>query len=146
MRNMILLVDAVDKKGKPLSMIRGERVPAWGGVGGREDGNYAGLPGKGFAKVLKDLALYPDGQMRRRFLKEYPAPHWRPTLVESDNRIPAHGFDTSNYQFLVPETLSGHISVTARLIYRRAYKKWLDEKGLKISDMEIIQKQLIVRR
>ena len=47
MRNMILLVDAVDKKGKPLSMITGERVPTWGGVGAREDGNYAGLPGKG---------------------------------------------------------------------------------------------------
>ena len=81
---------------------------------------------RGFAKVLKDLALYPDGQRRRRFRKEYPAPHWRPTLVESDNRIPAHGFDTSNYQFLVPETLSSHISVTARLIYRRAYKNgWM---------------------
>lgn len=146
MRNMILLVDAVDKKGKPLPMTTGERVPTWGGVGAKEDGNYAGLPGKGFAKVLKDLALYPDEQRRRRFRKEYPAPHWRPALVESDNRIPAHGFDTSDYQFLVPETLSGNISVTARLIYRRAYKKWLDEKGLKISDMEIIRKRLIVRR
>ena len=146
MRNMILLVDAVDKKGKPLSMIRGERVPAWGGVGGREDGNYAGLPGKGFAKVLKDLALYPDGQRRRRFRKEYPAPHWRPTLIESDNRIPAHGYDTSDYQFFVPETISGHISVTARLIYRRAFKRWLDAKGFKIEDIEIAKKNLIIRR
>ena len=146
MRNMILLVDAVDKKGKPLPMTTGERVPTWGGVGTREDGNYAGLPGKGFAKVLKDLALYPDGQRRRRFQKEYPAPHWRPTLVESDNRIPAHGFDTSNYQFLVPETLSGHISVTARLIYRRAFKRWLDAKGFKIEDIEIAKKNLIIRR
>ena len=146
MRNMILLVDTVDKKGKPLSMIRGERVPTWGGVGAREDGNYAGLPGKGFAKVLKDLALYPGGQRSRRFRKEYPAPHWRPTVVESDNRLPAHGFDTSDYQFLVPETISGHISVTARLIYRRAFKRWLDAKGFKIKDIEIAKKNLIIRR
>jgi len=146
MRNMILLVDAVDKRGKPLPMMRGERVPSWGGVGAREDGNYAGLPGKGFAKVLRDLALYPDGQRRRRFRKEYPAPYWRPTLVESDNRIPAHGFDASNYQFHVTRTTSKPIYITTKLIYRRAYKKWLHVKGFNIDDMEISQNTLIIRR
>lgn len=146
MRNMILLVDAVDKKGKPLTIVTGERVPAWGGVGAREDGNYAGLPGKGFAKVLKDLALYPDGQRSRRFRKEYPAPHWRPTLVESDNRIPAHGSDISYYHFLIPESLHGSIIVNTKLLYRRAFKRWLDVRGFKTEDIEIAKKNLIIRR
>ena len=144
MRNMILLVEVRDESGHPLSMIQGERVPVWGGVGSIEDGNYAGLSGKGFAKVLKDAILYPD-KRQRHFNYEYPAPHWRPAFIESDNRIPADGVDVSSYQFQVSETLSGPIFVTVRLIFRRGYKQWLDAKGMEISDMEIAQDSIVLR-
>lgn len=146
MRNMILLVNVIDEDSRALSMLTGERVPAWGGVGAVEEGNYAGLPGKGFAKVLKDLLPYPDGRRKGHFRHEYPAPHWRPTLIESDNRIAANESDISIYQFRIPKTKSGSIHITTRLIYRRAYKKWLDARGLKIPDMEIALKRLIIRR
>jgi hypothetical protein len=146
MRNMILLVEVTDQKGVPLPMIKGERVPAWGGVGPREEGYFAYLPGKGFAKVLKDLFPYPDRRSSRHFQLGYPAPHWRPTLVESDNRIPADGFDTSSYQFAAPQDLSGSIHVTTRLIFRRAYKNWLDAKKFDIRDMEIARNSFMIER
>jgi hypothetical protein len=146
MRHMILLVEVTDEKGVTLPMIKGERIPRWGGVGPKEEGNYADLPGKGFAKVLKDLLPYPDRRKKRHFRYDYPAPHWRPTLVESDNRIPADGSDISDYQFTIPENLSGSIHITIRLIFRRAYKKWLDAKKLEIPDMEIARNSLMIER
>jgi hypothetical protein len=146
MRHMILLVEVTDEKGQTLPMTEGETVPEWGGVGPIEERNYAGLPGKGFAKVLKDVLVYPDRHRRRHFRYEYPAPHWRPTLVESDNRIPADGSDISNYQFIVPNNLCGSIHITTRLIFRRTYKKWMDAKELEIPDMEIARNSLIIGR
>ena len=146
MRHMILLVEVADESGASLPMIKGDRVPAWGGVGRKEDGNYAELPGKGFAKVLKDLLPYPDRRIKRHFEYDYPAPHWRPTLVESDNRIPADGSDVSDYQFAVPLDLSGSIHITVRLISRRAYKKWLDAKKLEIHDMLIAHNNIVIER
>lgn len=146
MRNMLLLIDVSDESGIKLPMLRGERVPVWGGVGDVEAGNYAGLPGKGFAKVLKDLMPYPDRRIKPHFQTEYPAPHWRPAVVESDSRIAAKGSDVSVYQFQVPKAEAATIHITARLIYRRAYKSWLDAKGLEIEDMEIAREELVVKR
>lgn len=136
MRNMILLVEVKDDRGYLLDMFHGERVPVWGGVGSVEKGNFSGLPGKGFAKVLKDAKLYPD-KRQKHFSSEYPAPHWRPTYIESDNRIPADGKDKSSYQFQIPKQVSWPISVSVRLIFRRTYKKWSDAKGLDIPDMVV---------
>lgn len=146
MRNMILLVEVWDDKGQALSLVKGEKVPSWGGIGSKENGGYAELPGKGFAKVLKTVLLYPDKRRKQHFPYEYPASHWRPTLIESDNRIPANGTDVSSYHFHVPKGLSGPIQVDTKLIYRRAYKKWLDVKLLQISDMVIAENTLTIRR
>jgi hypothetical protein len=146
MRHMILLVDVADEDGRHLSLMQGERVPVWGGVGAAEEGNYAGLPGKGFAKVLRDSVPYPDGRGQRHFQPEYPAPHWRPTVIESDNRIPANGTDISTYQYRVPRDLHGSIHIRSRLIYRKAYKKWMDAKGFDMNEMEIGQKNLTIGR
>jgi hypothetical protein len=146
MRNMILLVEATDGAGRGLSLIDGARVPLWGGVGEVKERNYAGLPGKGFAKVLRDAIPYPDSQRGRHFRPEYPAPHWRPALVESDSRIPANGSDVSTYRFRVPSGMNAPIQVTSRLIYRRAYKSWLDEKRFAMDEMEIARKGLSVGR
>lgn len=145
MRNMILLIDATVENGESLQMIKGERVPSWGGVGNPENGNYSDFPGKGFAKVLKDVLPYPDGRIRRHFQYEYPAPHWRPTIVESDNRIPADGSDISDYQFKLPKTLSGPIHITTRLIFRRAFKSWLEAKNFEMPDMEIARNNLVIK-
>ena len=146
MRNMILLVDAGDGSGRALPFVDGERVPVWGGRGDAKAGNYAGMPGKGFAKVLREPVPYPDSQARRHFRPEYPAPHWRPTVIESDNRIPANSSDVSRYTFRLPENPDSGIRIESRLIYRRAYKNWLDAKGFPMNEMEIARKSLVIGR
>jgi hypothetical protein len=145
MRNMILLVEVKDDDRSSLFMTQGETVPVWGGVGPVKDGNYAGLPGKGFAKVLKDAVLYPDKRVRH-FSPEYPAPHWRPVYIESDNRIPADGTDISTYTFRISARTAWPVHVTARLIYRRTYKQWMDAKKLEIKDLEIAMNDLVINR
>jgi hypothetical protein len=146
MRNMLLIVEAPDRNGQRLALVYGEKLPEWAGVGQVEKGNYAGLPGRGYAKVLKDLLLYPDRSRNRDFAFEYPAPHWRPTLIEYDSRIPADGTDRSTYQFQVLESTPKPIQITTRLIYRRAYKKWLDAKGFEIADLELAFNRIGIER
>jgi hypothetical protein len=146
MRNMLLIVEATDRNGQRLALVYGEKLPEWAGVGQVEKGNYAGLPGRGYAKVLKDLLLYPDRSRNRDFAFEYPAPHWRPTLIEYDSRIPADGTDRSTYQFQVLESTPKPIQITTRLIYRRAYKKWLDAKGFEIADLELAFNRIGIER
>lgn len=146
MRNMLLLVEAREENGRSLPLVSGERVPVWGGIGSIEKGNYAGLPGKGFAKVLRDFISYPDNKGQRHFQPEYPAPHWRPAFIESDNRIPANSADISRYNFSVPNNLNGAIHVDVRLIFRKSFKTWMDKKGFATSDRELARKSHIIER
>ncbi len=123
-RNMLLLLTAITSAGDTVDLIEGERVPHWGGVGKSSDGNYAGSPGKGFAKVLED------------FDEISPAPSWRPTRILSDNRIVAFAADTSFYYFETPLEPQ-EITIFAKLNYRRFFKPWMDEKGFDIPDIEM---------
>ncbi|MGD9098863.1 MAG: carboxypeptidase-like regulatory domain-containing protein, partial [Anaerolineae bacterium] len=77
LRHLILLVQAHDGQGHPLDYVGRQVVPDWGGVGDLAQGNYAGQPGKGFAKIQQDA----DGNA--------PAPQWRSTEIIYDSRIPA---------------------------------------------------------
>src|SRR5262249_33597911 len=70
LRNLILLITARDREGAALPQVSGPTVPNWGGVGDPTRGNLAGLPGKGYARVLVDdfLAenvLFTAGARRR---------------------------------------------------------------------------------
>jgi hypothetical protein len=38
------------------------------------------------------------------------------------------------------------VHVTARLIYRRTYKQWMDAKKLEIQDLEIAMNDLVINR
>jgi hypothetical protein len=141
LRQMILLVSAKDGQGLALPLQEGSVVPDWGGVGDPADGPalnaaegyYAGLPGKGFAKILMELwtEVSPTGA------------YWNPTLVVSDNRIPALGSDTSTYVFQtseVSETSEVYIEVT--LLFRRAFKALMDQKGWDVPDI-VMEQQTI---
>jgi hypothetical protein len=121
-RNMILLVTAKTSSGSALPFMKGEKVPPWGGVGNASAGNYSDLPGKGFAKILEDL----NGIS--------PAPEWRTGRILSDNRIKAFDTDTSFYYFKAPAPTE-IANVHARLIYRRFFKPWMDEKSFDIPDI-----------
>ncbi|MEW6356114.1 MAG: multiheme c-type cytochrome [Planctomycetota bacterium] len=127
MRNIVLRVEAA-AAGKPMRQIAGERIPAWGGTGDPADGNYAGLPGKIFAKVLCDE------------LENFPAPSWRRCTVLSDNRIAAHETDTSLYEFERPDGAA--VTVKAMLIYRRFFKPIIAAKGWDLSDAVIASREI----
>ena len=120
---MILVVDARDSHASSLSLLRGGTVPYWGGEGALSDRNYSQMPGKGYAKILADdltgLA---------------PAPNWRPTNIQSDNRIAAFSVDSSVYYFKAPANPSS-ITITVKLIFRRFFKAWMDEKKFDIPDI-----------
>jgi nitrate/TMAO reductase-like tetraheme cytochrome c subunit len=124
-RHLILTVTATDSGGQPLAQVSGPTVPAWGGA-------EAGLPGKAFAKVLRDLNT-----------GEQPtAAYWNPTVIVSDNRLPAFAIDTTVYEFAAPP--SGAVNVQARLIFRRAFQALLDAKRWDMSDIEMEQETVSV--
>jgi hypothetical protein len=134
LRNMILVVTARDAQGNALSYLGDQVVPEWGGEGPIEAGNYAGLPGKGFAKVLEDW----DGAA--------PAPQWRNGIrIASDTRIPARAIDRSTYVFAAPAD-GNPAEVEARLIFRRAFKPWMDAKGWNEPDLVMAQAKLTASR
>jgi hypothetical protein len=133
-RNMILLVEATDSGGAPLASVAGstEYVPEWGGIGDPQDGNYAGLPGRGFAKVLG------DGQGNA------PVFYTEATEVVSDNRIVADATDSSTYTFVDPGSSAGSITVNARLLYRRSWKADMDVKQWGIADVLMEQDSAVL--
>ncbi len=138
MRNMILLVEASDARGRPLPLVEGDRVPDWAGKGSVQRGDYAGLPGKGFAKILTDLVEYPaDPRQGRRFARVQPAPYWRPTVVASDTRIAAEATDQSKYVFALADPSAAPVTVRTRLVYRRTFRSWGTLDQIKGGELEL---------
>ncbi len=123
MRNIILLVKAIDAQGRELSLIEGPTVPEWGGKESAAD-DYAGKPGKGYAKILENL-----------WTEDSPAvSYWRQTIVRQDTRIPALATDASTYSFAAPRG-GGAVRVEATLIFRRAFKTLAQVKGWELQDI-----------
>ena len=92
-------------------------------------GEYAGKPGKGYAKVLEELwtEVSPTGA------------YWRQTRVLQDNRIHARETDLSKYEFReTPAT--GPVTINARLIFRRAFTEIARQKGW--NDPDILMEQI----
>ncbi len=109
-RSMILVVEALDAGGKRLPLSQGPVNPAWAG-------NYAGQPGKSFAKVLKD-----------EWTGETPtAAYWRPVSIVEDTRLAAMATDTTGYTFALPAGQAAQVKV--RLIFRRAFQALAEQKG-----------------
>jgi hypothetical protein len=110
-RHMILVVEATGGQGQALTLLDGSTVPGWGGA-------QAGLPGKAFAKLLRDAQT-----------GEWPVvSYWKQTFLVSDNRIPAMGSDASTYEFALPSA-SGAVTVTAELRFRRVFQGVTDARG-----------------
>ncbi len=122
-RNILLVVSARDATGAALSLIAGPVVPAWGGEGGDPD-DYAGRPGRGYAKILEELWTEVSPT----------AAYWNPTVLREDTRIPALGRDVSRYEFALPQT-EGAVTVEAKLIFRRAFKTLTRQKNWDAPDI-----------
>lgn len=125
LRQMLLLVSATDGQGQALVFLDGPTVPEWGGVGDPAQGCYAGLPGKGYAKILAELwtEVTPT------------AAYWNPTRIVSDNRLAAFESDTTTYTFEMPS--SGAASVKISLLFRRAFKELMLQKGWAADDISM---------
>lgn len=117
-RNMILVVKARDHEGNELAPHDGSpKIPQWGG-------NLAGEPGKGFAKILKDVATGESPVIS----------YWRQTAIESDSRIPANAKDASRYLFALPAT-GDQVTVSAELRFRRLFQPLRQAKGWNSPDI-----------
>ena len=124
MREMILVVQALDEAGKPLKRIQGQVLPDY-------SGNYAGQPGKSFAKVLKD-----------EWTGEAPtAAYWRPVSILSDTRLAAMATDKTSYTFDLP---AGKVAkVKAQLFFRRAFQELAEQKGW--NDPDILMEESTIQ-
>jgi hypothetical protein len=117
-RNMILLVEASQTAdGSALEHTGSQTIHPLGGVGeaGAEEGYYAGLPGKLYAKIN----VAQNGTSPTFFTDAVG-------IVE-DNRIAALATDETSYSFALPPG-GGEIQVRARLVYRRAWRALVDAK------------------
>jgi hypothetical protein len=132
LRQLILLVKAADEQGHALWEIDGPVVPQWGGIGDPNQGYYAGLPGKAFAKVLEEFWTEnsPSGA------------YWNHTRILSDNRIAALAADTSTYTFAA--ALDGQVTIDVTLLYRRAFIELKAQKGWVAPDIVMEQEQIRV--
>jgi len=130
MRHLILLVDAVDASGSHLTQLTGPITPDWVGIGDPAHGYYAGLPGKTYAKVL----------MERWSQISPTASYWNPTEIISDNRLAAFETDSSRYSFKLPEDKP--VSISATLIFRRAFIDLAEEKGWDLKDIVMEEENL----
>jgi hypothetical protein len=117
LRHLILVVRAYGSDASELSLNAGPVLPEWCGSGDPANGNYAGLPGKVFVKLLEEMwtGVSPT------------AAYWNPTRVVMDTRLGAFKSDVGEFLFIAPD--SGDVRIEAVLLYRRAYKKLMDLKG-----------------
>ena len=124
LRHVMLIVRAYRGDGSQLSLKAGSVLPEWCGSGNPAEGNYAGLPGKVYAKVLEEIwtGVSPSGA------------YWSPTRIAMDTRLAAFQSDVGEFLFAPPA--SGDVRIEAVLLYRRAYKKLMEFKGW--SDPDII--------
>lgn len=119
-RNMILLVEAWNAAGVPLPPSSTQTIHELGGRNAAgdsdvENGYYAGLPGKLYAKLNADAA------------GDAPTFFTDATSIVWDNRIPALGKDSTHYTFELAGD-EGDVQVRARVIYRRSWRALVDAK------------------
>lgn len=108
-RHLLLVVTAEDGGGENLALLAGPTIPDWGG-------SLAGSPGKGFAKILRDVVS-----------EEAPViSYWKQALIESDTRIPALESDVSTYTFLSDGDAA---EVSVRIYFRRLFEPIADRYG-----------------
>jgi hypothetical protein len=126
LREVLLVVTAQDASGKALGLASGGKLPKWAG-------DYAGQPGKTFAKVLQD-----------QWTKELPTGAiWRPVKIVEDTRLTAGATDQTRYTFKAPAGQMAAIEV--HLIYRRAPQQLMQWKAWTDPDILMAQQTLKVK-
>lgn len=124
MRSVMLVVQAFDSRGRALKILRGGRLPDWTGKGDPLKGNYAGLPGAVFSRVLE------DGK------DNLNVPFWRATRIAADTRIRPKSTVTLKFAFAMDDP-EDEPTAKARLIYRPVIRSWAVKKGWSVEDIVI---------
>ncbi len=127
MRSVMLLLRVFDSKGTPLRMIKGSRLPPWAGEGKPELGNYGGLPGAVFAKILQDK----EGNQH--------VPFWRATRIASDTRIRPKKTVTLRFEFALTDP-EDEPTAEAELIYRPVVRPLAKKKLWPVKDILMTSK------
>jgi hypothetical protein len=117
-RNAIAVVEAF-LDGVPLVQVGGDTIPFWASddVPGVQDGDFADMAGRGYAKVL-------EGRINGAGPVVRPVPFIDAEAVHANTVIPAGATDVGRYAFALPAgVVAGNVlSVRARVIYRRAWR------------------------
>ena len=121
-RNILLVVEVFDEDGLPIEIVEGPVIPSWGG-------DLAGTPGKGYAKVLKDVVTGESPVVS----------YWKQVLIASDNRIPAMENDTTKYVFL---TNGESCTVQVRLVFRRMFQPIAERYVWEDEDILLVKKEI----
>ncbi len=121
LRNILLVVSASDSDGVGLDLTEGPVLPAWAG-------DYAGEPGRAYAKVLEELwtEVSPSGA------------YWNQTRILSDTRLPAEAEDVSQYTF---SSGGDEVTISVQLLYRRAFYELMQQKGWDVPDIVMEETQ-----
>jgi hypothetical protein len=124
-RNAFLLIEAsVD--GQPLTQASGPQVPWWADddVPGKQPGDWAGSAGKGFAKINQ-------GRINGQGAPVAPVLFVDAESILEKSNIPSGATDITDVEFELPVTaLEGAtVEISARLIYRRAFRALAVTKG-----------------
>lgn len=129
LRQLILLIDARDWRNNRLVQSGGSRVPFWAAP------DYGGYPGQIFANILKDK----DTNLAPTFA------YWNPVEAAwdgADTRL-VPGVPVQNiYAFAAPYENSARI--TAKLIYRRAFKNVVDQKSWPMENLDVQVTQTVM--
>lgn len=133
-RNVILKIDVTDANGQPLAYAGDPRglLPGLAGMGNpktkeRDTQDWAGLPGKMYAKVYQS-AVMPNGQ------KMVGVGGFAADSILFDTALKMGEPDAAEFRFKLPEGYRGQVNVNARLVYRWVFKPLADRKGWKVDD------------
>jgi Zn-finger protein len=128
-RNIVLKVDAIGPGGANLKYV-GEPaglLPSLAGTGNPRTGardalDWAGLPGRMYAKVYQSATM-PDGR------KMIGVGGFAADSILFDTALKPFVPDTAEFRFALPDGVSGKANVKASLSYRWAFKTLADSKG-----------------
>jgi hypothetical protein len=120
-RNMSLVIEATSPQGQRLMAKSGPLLPEAAGAGNPEESNFAGLPGRFYAKLIADET------------GKSPIPFWRFGQNVADTRLHPEQPDVAAWSFPAEQTAK----VRVRLVYRRFFKLTYDQKSWPPNDIII---------